>query len=262
MGVESRNGMSNPDPPNSVDLPERLRELLRADADNVDALCETGRELVRSGQAPAADLCYRAALDAMRRVIRARNAPRALYCEGRIFDTFVKATEDEQHYRRFFSEWKEDMVALGHEFRDFGAPPDAGGKRIAFVLHTGHVLGHTEVLLKLLESRPRAGEQGAEPRIYVMDSYDREFLERCRAAGVEVVLAERDPYHLRFLRLKARFRQDRVGICIWVSIAANSVSRAGFSRPRLRISTTRLACCRHQPASLRTPTSQPLSLRV
>jgi hypothetical protein len=204
-------------------LIDDLREVLRSEPDNILALCQIGREFAHLGRQQEARKCYRAAVDALRRFVRAGDVNLALTGEEYIYSTFVRNVEDEQHYYRCFRDWKDDLAALGRRFRDPAALSNGGPDRIAFFLHSGHLLGHTEVLLKTLGSRPRAEAHRVQPCVYVLSQYDPAFIERCRAIGVEVVpvvdaLGQGAPWDARFLWLRERFKQDRVGVCVWVSL--------------------------------------------
>jgi hypothetical protein len=195
---------------------------MRFQPDDIETLCVIGRQFAQNGFQQETRKCYRAAVDALRRFIRAGHVDRALAGEQSIYAAFVNGFEDEQHYYRCFADWKDDLAALGRRFRDPAALSSGGADRIAFFLHTGDVLGHTEVLLKTLELRPLTGGRSVEPRIYVLDWYKPELLERCRAVGVDVcpvvdALGTAASYEARFQWLRERFRQDRVGVCVWVS---------------------------------------------
>jgi glycosyltransferase involved in cell wall biosynthesis len=215
--------MTRPDSLRINPLLDQMQKVVRLEPDDVRALCRIGGELAQLGRAKEAHLCYRVAVDALRRSIRGGDANLALQWEDLIYATFVKNVEDEEHYQRCFADWKDDLAALGRQFSDQAALASAGARRVAFVLHSGHRLGHTEMLLKMLESRPRTGDRGLEPRVYILNLYDPAFVERLRAAGVEVVrvvdaLGRSAPADARFLWLRERFKQDRVGVCVWVSV--------------------------------------------
>jgi glycosyltransferase involved in cell wall biosynthesis len=199
-----------------------LKEVLRLEPNNIAALCRIGGRLAGAGRAREAGRCYRAAVEALRRHARAGDAHLALTCEQHLYVTFVSVVENEEHYRKCFADWKEDLEALGRRFHDAAALSTGGAGRVAFFLHNGAVLGHTEVLLKMLESRPRSGEHPVEPRVYVLGVYDPVLLARCHAMGIEVVSAGDAIGHdaridARFIWLRQRFKEDRIGVCVWAS---------------------------------------------
>ena len=203
-------------------LLDRLEQLLRHQPQNTPALCQVGGELARLGRAQEARRGYRAAVDSLRQAARVGDVELALQCEERIYEAFVTAVENEEHYYRCFRDWKDDLASLGRRFRDFAPLPAADFERIGFFLHSGRLLGHTEVLLKMLEARPRTKARDAKPVIYVLRDYDPAFMERCRALGVEAVsvvdvIGSSAPLDARFLWLRERFRRDRIATCVWVS---------------------------------------------
>lgn len=222
MGVDLSN-MNNADSVRIKLLLRELKDVLLREVNNVPALCRIGSGLVRLGQTREVRKCYRAAVNALRRAIRSGDVNRALLYEETIYPAFVKAVEDEEHYQRSFADWKDALAALGRRFQDPDALRDDGGDQIAFFLHSGGMLGHTEVLLKMLESRPRSGDHRVGARVYIFSLYNPEFVARCHAAGVEVVsvvdeLGQASPWVTRLAWLRQRFKEDRVGVCVWVSM--------------------------------------------
>lgn len=200
-----------------------LKEVLRLDPNNAPALCRIARDLIGLGAEREARKCYRAAVDALRRAAHLGDVQRALDFEALVYETFVKAIESEDHYRQCFAQWKDHLAALGRRIHELHIPAEIDSSRIAFLLQVGAFLAHAEVLLKMLESRPRSGGDRRESRVYVVDRYDPAFVARCRAADVEVVaaidaLGNTSSWAARFHWLKQRFREDGIGTCVWVSV--------------------------------------------
>jgi hypothetical protein len=196
---------------------------MRADPFNVGALCEIGKSLNQLKRTQEARKCQKAAVDALKRAIRAKDADLALQIEARIYTAFVRTVEDENHYYRCFSEWREDMARLGRQLR---SPQPTGGDpdRIAFYVHTGYILGHTEVLFKMLENIPPDRAANLMLRIYVLAEFDQAFLNRAKKIGVAVIAiatcmpsGDSSTWLERFLYLRDRLREDNVGVCVWVS---------------------------------------------
>ena len=116
--------------------------------------------------------------------IAKRDPQRALAAEVAVYNAFVKAIEDEAHYERCFAQWRDAMAGLGRAFaRPLPQRAALPGQSVAFVFHTGVVLGHTEVVLRLLESRDR-GQVRA--RLYSLFGHDAAFLDRAAALDVPV----------------------------------------------------------------------------
>jgi len=205
--------------------------IMRADPHNLRALCETGKALHQLNRPQEARKCYKSAVEVLKRAIRAGDADAALNIETAIYVNFVRTIEDENHYYRCFSDWREDMAKLGRQFRK---PGDYSGnpRRIAFYLHTGFMLGHTEVMFKILENIPPARRADLLLRIYVLDNYDQAFLERAEKVGVEVVAVaaclpggSSGSRLDRLLYLRDRLQRDEMGVCVWVS----SPDKAAFT---------------------------------
>lgn len=135
-------------------------------------------------QPPQPDAFTRAVQD-LHALIARKDAARALMAESAIYNQFVKSVEDEAHYERAFTLWREPMAALG---RAFGRPidiprPTPGPTRICFIFNAGTVLGHTEVLLRLLEKRDPERELAS---VCTLFGYSEEFVARFAAIGVSV----------------------------------------------------------------------------
>lgn len=208
-------------------FPEALDSIQRsmaADPDYVPPPAEFGRFPVEPQRPENAAACYRTALAAMSRAARAGDVESALGYEALLYQTHVQAVETEEHYARCFADWTDDLAALGRRFYETPRPAQCQIRRIAFVLHAGYVLGHTEVLFKMLESLRVQPAIAAYPRIYVMKDYDTAFVDRARQLGVETVLAEDvmpggpdTPVLGRFLWLREHLKNDGFCTAVWVS---------------------------------------------
>lgn len=216
-GILKRQGRVN-------DAIDTIKQALAIDPNHVPALAEIGQLLLELNRPEDAQTHYRTAVEAMLGAIGAGHVESALAHEYQIYHAFVQPVETEEHYRRCFSDWQAEMAALGERFRQTYPRLDANPREIAFFLHAGHVLGHTEVLLKLLED-PRARDgAGVTPRLYIFGTFDDRFLARVERLRVPFVLLTRElprgaatPFPQRFSWLRERFRQDRIGVCVWVS---------------------------------------------
>ena len=169
------------------------RAALRAEAERiasapqagVEEITRAGATALQLGMAREADTLFGRALQLLGHFIARRDAQRALATEVAIYNTFVKAIEDEGHYERCFALWRDAMAGLGSAFAQPSPPaqPDGDLLRVGFVFHTGIVLGHTEVLLRLLQRRDRSR---VAPRVYAIFGHDAEFLARVEALDVPV----------------------------------------------------------------------------
>jgi len=200
-----------------------FESVMRADPHNVGALCEIGKSLNQLKRPQEARKCYKAAVEVLKRAIRAGDADAVLNIETMVYLAFVRTVEDETHYYRCFADWRDDMARLGRRFRK-AEHPGGNPERIAFYLHTGFMLGHTEVMFKILENIPRERRAALVLRIYVLGEYDQAFIERARKIDVEVVLlavcaphGSSSTWLERFLYLRDRLQHDEMGVCVWIS---------------------------------------------
>jgi hypothetical protein len=143
-------------------------------------------------------------------------AESALIVENLLYQYFVKVREEEDHYERMFSFWREPMAALGRKFRE--AAPATAGNGIGFVFPNGVVLGHTEVLFRLLENRDRS----IPVRIYSISSCTPDFLARAKALDVPVESFTQPwgpgaGFIERLRSIRTRMGEEGVGTAVWVS---------------------------------------------
>jgi hypothetical protein len=226
--------MSIPPPPAVVDsrsVAAQLDQVLREAPGNIGVICQLGNAAHRLGDVQARERAFSHATDLLLRCIRAGDANAALAVEGMVYHAFVKAVEDEAHYESCFARWREPMAELGRRFRHAVAPA-AGlqGRRIGFVFHNGVVLGHTEVLFRLIESADRKRE---DPRIYVMWDCSADFLARAKALGVAVEAFPESPgapagIVPRLQWLREKMAADGVPCAVWVSVPMTALFTGGM----------------------------------
>jgi glycosyltransferase involved in cell wall biosynthesis len=202
---------------------DALDRVLREAPNNVSALCTVGRAAHRFGMAQASQRAFDRSVELLLQAIRAGDANTALAIEELIYPAFVKALEDEDHYERCLARYREPLAELARKYRAPAARvADGARRRIGFLLHNGVVLGHTEVLFRLVESMDRAA---FEPRVYVLHHSTPEFLARARALGVEVAAYDGPAQeaggplrHVQRLQwVRQRLARDATPTAVWVS---------------------------------------------
>ena len=211
----------------------QAQNLLKTAPRDIDSLCNIGKQLLAAGLETEKRKCYKAAVETLRAFVRAGDVNAALNCEILIYKAFVRTVEDEQHYHRCFLDWKDDLAALARRNRLPQLQATRRPGHIAFVMPTGHILGHTEVLLKLLGHRRKSAPPDEKITIYVLDSYDEAFVARCAASGTPFVSvrdasAAGDDWGARFDWLQRPLATEQTGICIWVSVPVKAAYALGF----------------------------------
>jgi len=197
----------------------QLDHALAGPAYDVNAICRLGGAAYRAGLGALAARAFEASVAILLEIIRRGDAENALGAEVAIYEAFVKAIEDEDHYERVFALWRGAMADLGRRF----AEPVTASRRargIAFVFHAGVVLGHTEVLFRLLEHRDR----GDPVRIYSIGEGRPDFIARAEALGVPVEsfpTAQWGPgagFVDRLRWIRRRMSEQGIGTAVWTSV--------------------------------------------
>ena len=194
---------------------EEVRRIAANPGADPEAIFRVGTAALQHGMAAEADAMFASAVLLLRRFITRRDVPRALAVEGAIYTTFVKAVESEDHYERCFSQWRDAMAEMGRSFarEPEPRPVPAGGLDVAFVFHTGTVLGHTEVLFRLLGSRVGSRYRA---RIYTLFGHDEAFVEGASRLGVAVesyAHAAGEPHEW----LRERLAANGARVAVWVT---------------------------------------------
>jgi hypothetical protein len=184
------------------------------------AVCHLGNRALQMGLTRLADQACAAMVGLLLSHISRGEAEEALVLEGFVYGAFVKAVEDEAHYERLFARWREPMAGLGRRFRDDPLTGSGTRRGIGFVVLSGVMLGHTEVLFRLLENR----DTDTPVRIYSLGPCQQKFLERAQALGVPVEEFAGDAGILqRLQRLRARLAAERVRTAVWVAAPTTAI---------------------------------------
>jgi hypothetical protein len=197
---------------------DEARRVAATPGADIQAIFRLGAAALQHGMPAEADAMFALAVRVLHHFIERRDAPNALAIEALLYNTFVKAVESEEHYERAFSQWREAMSALGRSFarEPESRPAPAGEPGIGFVFHTGTVLGHTEVLFRLLGARDAKARERGAVRIYTLFGADGAFEQGAAALGVPVESYAREPGGPQeWLRNRMAGNGDRVAV--WVS---------------------------------------------
>jgi hypothetical protein len=183
---------------------------------DVETICRLGGAAYQMGLPELVDRAFDFSVRTLLDLISRGEAESALIVENLVYQYFVKVREEEGHYERMFSLWREPMAGLGRKFREPIAA--AGGNAIGFVFPNGVVLGHTEVLFRLLENRDR----DIPVRIYSIGGCQPDFLARAKALGVPVESFQQPwgpgaGFLERLRSIRSRMAADGVGTAVWVS---------------------------------------------
>ncbi|HEX4333709.1 MAG TPA: glycosyltransferase [Usitatibacter sp.] len=200
------------------EIAARLDAALAARPADFNAICQLGSAAQRLGMAAHAARALAKTSQFIVDMSRSGNVELALQAESAVYHAFVRSYEIEEHYENAFSVWREPMAALGRSRA--AVPPRPATRTIGFVLPSGVLLGHTEVLFRLLEAR----DATVDARIYVFGGCNADFLERARKLGVAVISYPESRtggaavgYVPRLEWLRERMREEGVATAVWVS---------------------------------------------
>jgi hypothetical protein len=205
---------------------EEVRRVAAAPGSDVAAVFRLGAAAVKLGMPAEADAMFAAAVRLIHHFIDKRDVRNALATEAATYNAFVRAVESEEHYERCFSQWREEMVALGRAHAGASsnpAPAAAEGLDVAFIFLAGTLLGHSEVLFRLLGSRDRTRHRA---RIYALNALEEPFARAAAALGVpiESYAGATIPQH-EWLRSRMAALGDR--IAVWVSVPPSALFMFG-----------------------------------
>jgi hypothetical protein len=166
------------------------------------------------------------ALPWMQQSARAGDAEAALWLEGMLIEYWLKRDEAEDHYARWIGAWAPLLAQLGQAAR-LKAPllpvPDLRvPRRLAFIVHNGVLLAHTQVLLLALQRLNQRGDAGFIPQVWTLGGMDARFRQAFTAAGAELRsledLCPEQGFTGRLHRLRQELAAEGTGGAIWLCL--------------------------------------------
>ncbi|MBY0510653.1 MAG: hypothetical protein K2P94_10950 [Rhodospirillaceae bacterium] len=192
---------------------------------NLDLLkksSELGRQLKLSGFQQESDYCFNILLGLLQKVIKEGKVHLALVIEGLIYGSFVKTTETEDHYFKCFNMWSGALQDLGRKHtRDLHGGRDP--RKICFVMQNAVLLGHTEVMLTIVDAWRK---MGLEADIYLaglggLDPPFKTILDARKITYIPLAGPNNAPLPLdqSVALLQDRLEQLNIQTAVWLSIA-------------------------------------------
>lgn len=169
------------------------------------------------------------ALPALHGALRSGLYDMALAIEHRIYNEYAKQVETSAHYNECLRSYAPAMAAAGQRVRatlpPLPRPPaDDSLPVCGFLLSTGHVLAHTEMMMTLFRGLNMLPARPFEPRVYVFAGDDKGLEAKLRELHVPVIYLVRDApldegRFSRLLRLRRQLVSDGVSAIVWMSVA-------------------------------------------
>ena len=179
-------------------------------------LVERGEAAFYEGKVDEFETATRLSAKIIRNLADAGYANAALQLEPLWYTRLVKVVENEARYHRCFAWHKHALWAAGRKH----ARALSGGRirtRVAFLVPSGVLLGHTEVLLRVLANWKEAG-MDIHPVLASLGGMQPGFAERLNAAGIPSVVASPNLDLVgRVAWLADVLAAQRVQTAVWVS---------------------------------------------
>ena len=152
----------------------------------------------------------------------------ALMLENRAY-AYVVARESGEHFHKTFAVWNDAMRHAGHReaasLPPLSLPPTTGLPGVGFYLHSGSVLGHTQILLEFLEAHALLERPLIRPQVFVRAGTQAELRTRLAAIGVpcheiDRALGTVPEADLRaLLWVREQVAAQTLSAIVWVSVA-------------------------------------------
>lgn len=174
-----------------------------------------------------------AALPWLLRAAAEDRAATALMLEAVLIEYWLKREESEDHYARWIGAWAPALMALGRRDAARLGPvaagdPGPGEPRLAFIIHHGVLLAHTEVLLAVLSRWRAQGGGGFRPEICCLGEIHPPFRDAFSALGIAMRKFSDGDHAARLLAARTALAAEGVGAAIWLCQPHLLAYAAGF----------------------------------
>jgi len=203
------------------DLAKKYHNLINQPLVILEDACAVGKKLKMAGFENEANFCYEHCIKAMESFAASGNIDHCLSLETWMYEAFVRTTETEEHYYSCFKNWVPLLRQLGQQQqRPFSPRTDL--KKICFVVQTGVLLAHTEVMLRAIDTWFALG---IRPQIFLatiggIEPSFGELLDRRKIGLIQPVLNGQlvDSPSERFAVLRERMHGLEIHTIVWLSV--------------------------------------------
>ncbi len=145
------------------DILAEYESLINNPAPLVADMAALGGRLKYAGFKAQSDRCFEGCVRTLQKFIADGNLEAALRVEQLLYNPMLKTTETEEHYYQCFRQWSPQLQTLGR-MRQRPLRQDRNPRKICFTMHNGVLLGHTEVMFRVIDSWLA---QGIECELYL-----------------------------------------------------------------------------------------------
>jgi glycosyltransferase involved in cell wall biosynthesis len=184
-------------------------------------LAKLGKALGNEGLYKESKSCFKLCVDLILRCAAKSQVNQCLNFEALVYSNFVKTIETEEHYARCFEMWSKQLQDLGRK-QTRALTKNRNPRRLCFFIPEGTLLGHTEVMLKLIGIW---GAIGIDAEIFVAAlSFEPNFSELLKDLQVQLIQPSKSPgWHVSensFLDLRDQLEKLEIETMVWVSYPA------------------------------------------
>jgi hypothetical protein len=149
-------------------------------------VADLGKRLIEAGFYNESERCFEVCVSTLLSLIEEEKTQSALVLETFLYGPFIKTIESEENYYRRFSRWTAQLQDLGRKHQR-PLVQNRDPKKLCFVLHTGVLLGHTEVMFRVIDSWL---QQGVDCKLYVaiVQGVDKRFEEELSRRGIDLIV--------------------------------------------------------------------------
>ena len=185
--------------------------------------CNLGRELAAAGFADESARCLKLAVKGLHSLIQQGSMDVALNVENMIYASFVRTKETEEHYFECFSQWTSGFQQAAQKSGLGALPATCKSNALCFVLQSAVLLGHTQVMLRVIDEWRGAGIE-ADITVAALGAVDPAFVQQLECRNIQFIhycgnnLAQGPAPAQAILQLRKDLATRKIGTAVWVSV--------------------------------------------
>ncbi len=207
------------------DLHAEYKSVVGAGTVDLMKVVSIGKKLKQEGFQAESDICFNISVKALHDFGNAGQVDNCFAMENLIYSAFVKTTENEEHYYNCFKLWTSLLQDLGRK-QQIQLRQNRDARKICFVLQNAVLLGHTEVMLKVIDSW-RQMNLDVEVWVAAFGSVDPAFAQMLQQRSIKllepiVVQGQRISLSQSFPRFRQQLDALNIHNVVWVSVPTSA----------------------------------------
>lgn len=191
-----------------------FQALARNSAADLGQVINLGARLKGAGFVQQSNQCFAACIQVLQGLIAQGNIEQSLLLESALYGPLVKSTETEAHYHKCFAQWSPQFQELGRKHRKaFAGHRDP--RKICFVLPNGVLLGHTEVMFRVVDSWMAQGIK-CDLYVYAFGGCRPDFKEMLERRGIKLLLPTQKSLAAIAAEMRAALEHHGIHTAVWL----------------------------------------------